>query len=149
MQSSAIDASSLLHVSNEQRSKGAAKAPRSQHESVNRPHILRAEVISCERGHGAESAAVTHKDDSCTRNITTNVARLVIESDAQAQNTLPKAFPMLTTPTMLAAAIALTRVNCWNNGDSCEITEIPAEVFKNSSNHSAHHCQVLSASPSV
>src|SRR5437588_11225932 len=86
---------------------------------------------------------------ACARNITTNVARLVIESDAHAQNTLPKAFPMLTTPTMLAAATALTRVNCWNNGDSCEITEIPAEVFKNSSSHNAHHCQVLSASPSV
>ena len=74
---------------------------------------------------------------------------LVIESEAQAQNTLPKAFPMLTTPTMLAAATALTLASCWNNGDSCEITEIPAEVFKNSSSQWAHHCQVLSASPSV
>src|SRR5438270_13165296 len=83
------------------------------------------------------------------RNITMNVARLVIESDAQAQNTLPKALPMLTTPTMLAATTALTRANCWNNGDSCEISEIPAEVFKNSSSQRAHHCQVPSASPSV
>src|SRR5882724_8440239 len=86
---------------------------------------------------------------ACARNITMNVARLVIESEAQAQNTLPKAFPMLTTPTMLAAATALTLASCWNNGDSCEITEIPAEVFKNSSSQWAHHCQVLSASPSV
>src|SRR5882724_4002790 len=86
---------------------------------------------------------------ACARNITTNVARLVIESDAHAQNTLPKALPMLTTPTMLAAATALTPASCWNNGDSCEIIEIPAEVFKNSRSHSAHHCHVLSASPSV
>src|SRR5882724_712998 len=86
---------------------------------------------------------------ACARNITTNVARLVIESDAHAQNTLPKAFPMLTTPTMLAAATTLTRARFWNSGDSCEITEIPADVFKNNSSHSAHHCQVRSASPSV
>src|SRR5712675_1107519 len=83
------------------------------------------------------------------RNITTNVARLVIASDAHAQNTLPKAFPMLATPTMPAAATAVTRASSWNNGDSCEITEIPAEVFKNRSSQRAHHCQVLSASPSV
>src|SRR6266850_166819 len=86
---------------------------------------------------------------ACARNITTNVARLVTESDAHAQNTLPKAFPMLATPTMLAAATTLTRARFWNRGDSCEITEIPAEVFKNSSSHSAHHCHVLSASPRV
>src|SRR5438445_9984174 len=91
----------------------------------------------------------TQKSTACARNITTNVARLVIESDAHAQNTLPKAFPMLTTPTILAAATALTRASSWNNGDSCEITEIPAEVFKNRSNQRAHHCQVASASPSV
>src|SRR6267378_8591419 len=89
------------------------------------------------------------KSTTCARNITTNVARLVIESDAQAQNTLPKAFPILTTPTMLAAATALTRPSSWKSGDSCEMIEIPAEVFKNRSNHRAHHCQVLSASPSV
>src|SRR5258708_12304328 len=85
----------------------------------------------------------------CHRNITGNVAGLVIESDAHAQNTLPKAFPMLTIPTMLAAVTALTRASSWNSGDSCEITEIPAQVFKNRSSQRAHHCQVLSASPSV
>src|SRR5882672_8791459 len=89
------------------------------------------------------------KSRVCPRNITTNAARLVIESDAHAQNTLPKAFPMLATPTMPAAAAALTWASSWNNGDSCEITEIPAEVFKNRSSQRAHHCQVLSASPSV
>src|SRR3984893_11618882 len=86
---------------------------------------------------------------ACARNITTNVARLVIESDAHAQNTLPKAFPMLATPTMPAAATAVTRASSWNRGDSCEITEIPAEVFKNRSSQRAHHCQVLSASRRV
>src|SRR5882762_9673387 len=82
-------------------------------------------------------------------NITANVARLVIESDAHAQKTLPKAFPMLTIPTMLAAVTAVTRASSWNSGASCEITEIPAHVFKNRSSQSAHHCQVRSASPSV
>src|SRR5712672_3443551 len=85
----------------------------------------------------------------CAINITTNVARRVIESDAHAQNTLPKAFPMLATPTMPAAATAVTRASSWNKGDSCEITEIPAQVFRNKSSQSAHHCQVLSACPSV
>src|SRR5882672_3079576 len=89
------------------------------------------------------------KSKVCPRNITTNVARRVIESDAHAQNTLPKAFPMLATPTMPAAATAVTPASSWNNGASWEITEIPAEVFKNKSSHRAHHCQVLSASPSV
>src|ERR1700746_3086277 len=89
------------------------------------------------------------KRRTCARNITANVARLVIESDAHAQNTLPKAFPILATPTMPAAPTALTRPSSWNKGDSCEMTEIPAEVFKNKSSHKAHHCHVRSASPSV
>src|SRR5258707_13772502 len=89
------------------------------------------------------------KSTTCARNITTKVARLVIESDAQAQNTLPRAFPMLTNPTMLAAATALTRPSSWKSGDSCEMIEIPAEVFKNRSSQRAHHCQVRIASPSV
>src|SRR5437899_1607269 len=86
---------------------------------------------------------------TCATNITAKVTRLPIESEAQAQNTLPAAFPMLATPTMLAATTAVTPASSWNNGDSCEITEIPAEVFKNRNSQSAHHCQVLSASPSV
>src|SRR5437879_8341935 len=86
---------------------------------------------------------------TCARNIIANVARLVIESDAHAQNTLPKAFPILATPTIPAAATALTRPSSWNKGDSCEIIEMPADVFKNRSSHKAHHCHVRSASPSV
>src|SRR5258706_5423846 len=89
------------------------------------------------------------KSRTCAINITTKVARRVIESDTHAQNTLPSAFPMLTTPTMLAAATTLTRPSSWKSGDSCEMIEIPADVFKNRSSHSAHHCQVRSASPSV
>src|SRR4029077_5823658 len=89
------------------------------------------------------------KSGVCPRNITTNAARLVIESDAHAQNTLPKAFPMLATPTMPDDANAVARASSWNKGDYCEITEIPAEVFKNRSSQRAHHCQVLSASPRV
>ncbi len=54
---------------------------------------------------------------------------------------------MLTTPTIPAASTALTPANSWNSGDSCEITEIPAEVFRNRSSHSTHHCQVFSAPP--
>src|SRR5258705_13440087 len=84
----------------------------------------------------------------CAINITTNVPRRLIESDTHAQNTLPKAFPMLATPTMPAAASTLTRSSSWNNLDSCDITEIPAELFKTRSSHRAHHCQVLSASTS-
>src|SRR6266852_9164467 len=76
------------------------------------------------------------------RNITAKVVRRVIESDAHAQNTLPSAFPMLATPTKLAAVTALTRPSSWNNGDSCEMIEMPAEVFRKRSSHSAHHCQV-------
>src|SRR4030081_293368 len=91
----------------------------------------------------------SQKSTACPRNITTNVARLVIESDAHAQNTLPNAFPMLTIPTMLAAVTALTRASSWNSGDSCEMTEIPAHVFNNRSSQRAHHCHVLSASRSV
>ncbi len=44
-------------------------------------------------------------------NITKNVARLVIKSETQAQNTRPNALPMLAIPTMLAATIALTPIN--------------------------------------
>jgi hypothetical protein len=78
-----------------------------------------------------------------------NVARLVIASDAHAQNTRPNAFPTLAIPTIPAATAALTPASSWNNGDACEITEIPAEVFRNRSSHNAHHCQVLRASPSL
>src|SRR5438876_3088539 len=80
------------------------------------------------------------------RNITKNVARLVIKSETHAQNTRPTALPMLASPTMLAAITALTPVSSWKIGASCEMTEIPAHVFRNKSSQSAHHCQVLSAS---
>ena len=83
------------------------------------------------------------------RNITRKVILLVMKSETQAQNTLPNAFPMLVIPTIPAAMTALTSANSWNIGASCEITEMPADVFRNKSNHSAHHCQVASASRNV
>src|SRR5260370_29837362 len=79
--------------------------------------------------------------------MTKKVALLVMRSDTHAQNTRPNALPMLTTPTIPAASTALTPANSWNSGDSCEITEIPAEVFRNRSSQSTHHCQVFSAPP--
>src|ERR1700688_3800919 len=87
------------------------------------------------------------KSTTCAENTPATVARLVIEPDAHAQNPLPSAFPMLATPSMLAAATALTWPSSWNKGDSCEIIEIPAEGFKNRSSHKAHHCHVRGASP--
>src|ERR1700688_4518081 len=99
------------------------------------------------RAPGELMVGRAQKRATCARSITANVARRVIESDAHAQNTLPSAFPMLATPTMLAAATALTWPSSWNKGDSCEIIEIPAEGFKNRSSHKAHHCHVRGASP--
>src|SRR6202789_901834 len=84
-----------------------------------------------------------------TRNITTKVHLRVIASETHAQKMRPAALPILTIPTIPAATITLAFAISWNIGDSCEISEMPAEVFRNSSNHSAHHCQVFSASPSV
>ena len=70
-------------------------------------------------------------------------------SETHAQKTRPTALPMLAMPTMPAATTAVTLAISWNIGDSCEITEIPAVVFRNSASHSAHHCHVPSAPPSV
>src|SRR5271170_3098004 len=81
---------------------------------------------------------------TCSRNIVTKVHRLVIASEIQAQNMRPTALPMLATPTIPAATAAPTLAISWNMGDSCEIIEMPAEVFRNSSAQSAHHCQVRS-----
>src|SRR6266446_9718472 len=53
---------------------------------------------------------------------------------------------MLATPTMPAAATAVAAVNSWKIGASCEMIEMPAHVFRNSSSQRAYHCQVLSAS---
>ena len=68
--------------------------------------------------------------------------------EIEAQKVRPTALPMLAIPTIPAAATALTLAISWNIGDSCEISEIPAEVFRNKSSHSAHHCQVFNAPPS-
>src|ERR1700751_5312719 len=81
--------------------------------------------------------------------ITANVQRRVIPSDTQAQKIRPTELPMLTIPTMPAAMAALAAVNFWKIGDSWEMSEIPAEVFRKSKSQSTHHCQVASAVPSV
>ena len=47
------------------------------------------------------------KRPTCNKNIVTNVHRLVIASETQAQKIRPRAFPMLAIPTMPAATITL------------------------------------------
>src|SRR6187402_2012883 len=89
------------------------------------------------------------KSTACMRNMTRKVYRRVRKSDTQAQKTRPKALPMLTMPTMPAATITLTLVSSWNIGDSCEMIEIPADVFRKRRAQSAHHCQLFNASPRV
>src|ERR1700757_1028657 len=84
-----------------------------------------------------------------TRNMVTKVHLLVIASETHAHTTRPTALPMLAMPTIPAATTALTLPISWNIGDSCEMIEIPAEVLRNKSNQSAHHCQVFKAPPSV
>src|ERR1700693_6342537 len=96
-----------------------------------------------------ETPGRNQNSSACTRNITKKVALRVITSEAQAQNTRPSALPRLTAPTMPAATTALTRASSWNNGASCEITEMAAEVFKKRRSQRADHCQVRKASPSV
>src|ERR1700737_1555773 len=81
--------------------------------------------------------------------MTAKVARRVIKSETHAQNTRPTALPMLASPTIPAATIALAPASSWKIDASCEMTEMPAHVFKNSSSQSAYHCQVLSASLST
>src|ERR1700730_18776075 len=78
--------------------------------------------------------------------MTTKVARRVIKSDTHAQNTRRTALAMPASPTMFAATIAVAPVSSWKIGASCEMTEIPAHVFRNKSSQRAYHCQVLSAS---
>ena len=75
----------------------------------------------------------------------TNVHRLLIVSETQAQKIRPTALPMLAIPTIPAATTASTLAISWNIGDSCEMIEMPAEVFRNNSAHSAHHCHVFRA----
>src|ERR1035438_10534630 len=89
------------------------------------------------------------KRPTCSRNIVTKVHRLVIASEIQAQKIRPTALPMLATPTIPAATTALTLAISCNIGDSCEMIEMPAEVFRNKSAQSAHHCHVFRAPASV
>src|SRR5260370_42576369 len=82
-------------------------------------------------------------------NMTAKVVRRPIVYDIHAQKTRPNALPMLTTPTMPEGTMAVAFVNSWNIGASCEMMEMPAEVLRSSSSHSAHHCHVFNAWPRV
>jgi hypothetical protein len=82
-------------------------------------------------------------------NMTRKVHRRVMESEIHAQKMRPAALPILTIPTIPAATITLVLSISWKIGDSCEISEIPAEVFRNNNSQRANHCQVRSASPRV
>src|SRR5579859_756361 len=84
------------------------------------------------------------KSPNWSKNIVTKVHRLVIVSEIQAQKIRPTAFPMLAMPTIPAATTTLALPISWNIGDSCEMIEMPAEVFRNRSAHRAHHCHFLS-----
>src|ERR1700677_1450119 len=87
--------------------------------------------------------------NTCVTYMAVKVHRRVIASEIEAQKIRPTALPILAMPTMPAATMALALESSWKIGDSCEIREIPAEVFRNKSTHSAHHCHVPSAPPSV
>src|SRR6516165_790331 len=91
----------------------------------------------------------SQKSPNWNRYITANVQRRVMPSDTQAQKIRPTELPMLTIPTMPAATAALAAVSFWKIGDSWEMSEIPAEVFRKSKSQSAHHCQVARAVPRV
>jgi len=82
-------------------------------------------------------------------NLTTKVARRVIESDAHAQNTLPSAISNADYSDHAAAATAVTRPAPETVADSCEMIEIPAGRIQDRSKPQRHHCQVRSASLSV
>src|SRR5678816_748198 len=81
----------------------------------------------------------SQKSRTWMTNITKNVALRVITSETHAQKTRPTALPMLAIPIMLAATTELTPTSSSKNGDSCEMIEMPAKVFKNRSSQSAYH----------
>src|SRR5580698_301183 len=77
------------------------------------------------------------------------VQRRVMASETEAQKMRPTELPMLTMPTIPAATTALAPVSFWKSGASWEMIEMPAVVFKKSSTHNAHHCQLERAEPSL
>src|SRR6266404_4028902 len=63
MERSAVISGSLTHARDVERTENAGKAPRRQHQSVDRPDVSRSKIIRRERWHGAKSSAVTHEND--------------------------------------------------------------------------------------
>ena len=63
VQRSAVRATRLAHVSDQERSERAGKTPGGQHEAVDWAYVFGAEIIGRKRRHGSESASVTEQDD--------------------------------------------------------------------------------------
>src|SRR5439155_17246225 len=63
MERSTVISGNLTHARDVERPENAGKAPRRQHQSVNRPDVFRSKIIRRERWHGAKSSAVTHEND--------------------------------------------------------------------------------------
>src|ERR1700722_8267030 len=63
VQSARVRSGGAQQFDDELRTKVAGAAPRREHEAVDGANVLRAEVVGGKCGHGAEAAAVAHKDD--------------------------------------------------------------------------------------
>ena len=72
-----------------------------------------------------------------------------MKSDSHAHRNRPEPLAMEMMPTSPAATMALTPVISSAMGAAWEMMAMPAVTLRNSSAHSAYHCQVRSASPTV
>src|SRR5205814_7060318 len=127
------------------------------------------EVVSGKRRHGAKPAAVTHQHHKRSgrhqrgsrnvrkkpeqQNLTNKDYQESSTPGDRIRNPCPKHSPDRVTNTRQSDH---TRRNhrrysgqFVKSGASREMIEMPAQVFRNKSSQSAHHCHVLSASLSV
>ena len=75
---------------------------------------------------------------------------LVVTSDIHAQNTRPRPFAILITPTRPAAYAELAFPNSPEDwGWPGEMIDNPAIVLRERKRLNAHHCHVFTASPRV
>jgi hypothetical protein len=72
-----------------------------------------------------------------------------MKSDSQAHRNRPAPFAIEMMPTSPAATMALTSVISRAIPAAWEMMAMPAVTFRNSSAHSAYHCQVRTASLTV